>query len=174
MDGTGYEHYEYEPGPRLGDRLSGAWRRAFGGWKPDQRSVGVLLAAFYLTGLLSRLVLVDFAWFQFTQAIALNPRGPGVRVQDVVFSVGRLLDLPALALVVAGGLGLALRRGWGRWLAIAGLAAYLLIAVVETVVSVASVRTPLPRYTLSEVVGVIASVLPLLVLLWSRPAPVDR
>jgi hypothetical protein len=173
MDGAEYEHYEYEPGPRLGERVSGAWRRAFGGWAPDQRSVGLLLAALYLTGLLSQLVLVDFAWFQFTQAIALNPRGPGLVVQDVVFSVARLLDLPMLALVVAGGVGLALRRGWGRWLAVAGLAALLLIRVVETVVSVTTIHAPIARFTLSDVVDVIVSVLPLVVLLWSRPAPVD-
>jgi hypothetical protein len=174
MDGAEYEHYEYEPGPRLGVRVSGAWARNFRGWAPDQRSLGVVLVAWYLGNLLNRLLGIDFIWWAFITALQpAPPFGFSHRLADVVFGAGRLLELPVLAAVVAGGVGLALRRRWGRGLAITGVAALLAIGVIETLVSMVDLHGPPPRFVLNEVVGVLASVLPLLVLLWSRPAPVD-
>jgi hypothetical protein len=176
MDGAEYEQYEYEPGPRLRERLVGAWRRAFGGWSPEQRSLGVIIVAWYLAGLLSQLAIIDLTWQQFLQVVQPVPMlGGHVPLQEVVNVAARLLTTPMLVVVIAGGLGLAMRRGWGREVAVVGRAGLLLLQVVEVGVSLAEQGGGGlgVRFRVSEVLGVVASVLPLLVLLWSRPAQED-
>lgn len=159
------------PGIRLGAQAGAAWRRAFAGWRPDARSVGVLLVALYLGILLERLLTVDLAWRAFTASIQSQPILGGIPWQQAVGTTMQLLGLPVDALVVLGGAGLALRRGWGRPVALSGLASLLTIALVDAVVYLS--RGPMVREGVAQLAYALGTALPVAVLLWSRAPEED-
>ncbi|HXA28532.1 MAG TPA: hypothetical protein VN193_07270 [Candidatus Angelobacter sp.] len=160
--------YEYEAGPPLRVRVHAWWERVFGDWWPDQRSLGVLLVAVYLTGAISNLALADLSWRAFTETAQT---ALGYPTEQVVVGAARLVAIPASVLVVAGGIGLAVRSAWARGLAVAGLAALLAVELLESIVSVLQRRGPEGvRFGVLDVVSSLGAALVLAVLLWSRPA----
>lgn len=159
------------PGIRLGTQVSGAWRRVFAGWRPDARTVGVLLVASFTGVLLSRLLVIDLTWRSFTTSLEPQPPFGAASWEQAVSSTMQLLDVPVLALVVLGGIGLALRRSWGWPVAFSGLASALVIALVNVVVYLS--RGPILRGGVGQSLYALGTALPLAVLVWSRPRRED-
>lgn len=157
------------PGIRFSAQVSGAWRRAFAGWRPDPRTVGVLLVAVYLGILLERLLTADLTWRSFTASLQPPPQFEPLQWQIAVGATMQLLSLPVDALAVAGGLALALRRDWGRFVALAALASLFVIQMVNAVTYLS--RGPMVRTGVAQVLLALGAALPVAVLLWSRRAP---
>jgi hypothetical protein len=167
------DYDEYDAGPLLRTRLHGWWEGVFGEWRPDSRTVGVLLVAWFVGGLIDRLLTFDLTWSAFVTSIG-GEYGFSLPVQQVIGSVTRLLFVPAEVLVLAGAVGLVLRRGWGRLPAAAGLAALLALDLANAVSYLSQARPGFAvRSGIGQLIGALGAALPLAVLLWSRPAEVD-
>jgi hypothetical protein len=156
------------PGVRVVGQLRGAWQRAFGDWRPDRRSLGVLLAVLYGVFLVGNLTTVDITarGISFWLDNAMHVSG-SVVVAGVIASLGRLLLLPAHLLVAAGGVAMVMRRGWGRGVAVAGLVLLLVADVVPPLVNLA-VSPGGSRFSAADLVFALAPLLAVVVLLWSR------
>lgn len=154
------------PGIRFGAQIGGALRRAFAGWRPDPRTVGVLLVATFLGILLNRLLIADMTWRAFTASLQAQGPFPPIPWEQAVTSTMQLLSLPVDALVILGGAGLALRRAWGRPVAFSGLASLVAIAAVDAVAYLS--RGGFVRNGIGEVLYAVGTALPVAVLLWSR------
>ena len=151
-------------------------QRVFGGWRPDERTVGVILVAFVVGTVLLQLLTVDLAWNAFRYSalgVDASPLRP-LPWQGAVGATLRLLSVPSSLVVLTGGVGLVLQRGWGRWVAVAGLAALVVIDVGNAVIRFSSLATAMEvRQGIGQLLYALGAALPIAVLLWSRPAPED-
>jgi hypothetical protein len=171
---------QYQPGiplPRLrfGGQIRSAWQRVFGAWRPDRRTVGVLLVAMFAGAVVDRLLTVDGSWSFFTGSLGGGPPGAlfPISMQQVLGATTNLLFVPVDVLVLVGAVGLVLRRSWGLWVAAGALAAVLALDLVGAATYLTEVHGALGlRQGVGRVVSAFGSALPLAVLLWSR-APAE-
>lgn len=170
---------EYRPGiPVPGLRFSGAaragWQRVFGGWWPDERTVGVLLVAMLLGATIQRLLTADLSWTAFVASLQTSPIAGAMPWQQAVSATLLLFGIPADVLVVAGGVAMALRRGWGRWVAVAGLSTLVVVTIGSALLRFTHLPTgPVLREAVAQLLLAAGTALPIAVLLWSRPPQED-
>jgi len=168
----GSDHHEYEPGPTLRARLRDGWDRVVAGWRPDERTVGVVLLALYAAIVIERLLVIDRTWDIVRISLSYAAEFSRSPWQQVVSAVTQLLYAPIDLLIVVGAAAIALHQGWGRLVAVGGLAGLLTLDAVNAVLSLTQTSGPYGvRMAVGQVVIAAGAALPLAVLLWSRPAP---
>lgn len=131
-------------------------------WRPDARSVGLLLLAFTAVDAVFSLLIIDFTVEQVRYSLGLS--GPFLgssQPRQAVGAVARLVSDAALVATAAGAAGMMARRWWGRRLAAGGEVVLALSALVQQV-AFWSDRTPFgaARQTAQAVLDVL---LPLVV-----------
>jgi hypothetical protein len=163
------------PGVRFAGQMRGGWARAFGAWRPDRRTVGLLLVAMHVGAVASRLFTVDLAWTGFVAAVGGSTASPfGIPWQQAVGATTYLLSLPVEALLLGGAIALVLRRGGGLWVAAGALAGLFAIELVDAAVYLVSAHGSIElRSAIGHLLTPLGAGLPLAVLLWSRPAAED-